>query len=270
MSDKDLEIPQPKPAEPTQPAPHPKEHRRATIALWISCIAAFFALLAATGSVWQAVEVRQTRFENHKALDAQAQDVERSRRAAEDSVRMAQRMSEAFARTVTLANDTLKINQQQLKTSLTHLEIDQRPWLEVTNTVHRTPFVELEINNLGKTPAYELDTRCSVMYVPTRPDSPGTRIFISTTAAQKLTGPASISQGMKGAFRYHLLEPQPMTFSTTLSQSETMNFAPLRFDCTLLYTDIFKSHHSLQWCYEFASDGIMNLCGNTASNYLSK
>src|SRR5450756_2178933 len=61
MSDDELLIRKPQAPEPTQPAPHPKEHKRATVALWISCIAAFFALLAAIGSIWQAIEVRRAR-----------------------------------------------------------------------------------------------------------------------------------------------------------------------------------------------------------------
>jgi hypothetical protein len=56
MSDDELILPTPPPPEPTQPVLHPKEQRRATTALWISCIAALFALAAAIGSIWQASE----------------------------------------------------------------------------------------------------------------------------------------------------------------------------------------------------------------------
>lgn len=68
MSDEGLLLPKPPEPERTQPAAHPQEQKRATLALRISRIAAFFACLAALGSIWQAAEVRKSRQIAEQAL----------------------------------------------------------------------------------------------------------------------------------------------------------------------------------------------------------
>jgi hypothetical protein len=164
MADRDLEIPKPKPPEPTQPAPHPKEQRRTTVALWISCIAAFFALLAAIGSIWQAVEVRQARLDNQRALDAQARDVERSRRAAEKSADAAQQLVQGMLRSAAAVERGADLSRRQLDTSVTALIAQQRPLLELTLLDYDDDkdLAVLELKNSGHSTATKIDAEETV------------------------------------------------------------------------------------------------------------
>src|ERR1035438_7693663 len=89
MTDDKYLIPPPLKAEGTQLAPHPKERWRTNLAIGIACLAALF-----TG--WQAWEARQARIDSKTASVKQTEDVERSRKAAEDSAKAVQDLAEAM------------------------------------------------------------------------------------------------------------------------------------------------------------------------------
>jgi hypothetical protein len=94
MADEQFVIPTPPKPEKTQLATHPKERRRANLAIGVACLAAIFTL-------WQACEAHHARTDVKKAADLQAKDVERSRKAAEDSARAADRGADAAWNSVT-------------------------------------------------------------------------------------------------------------------------------------------------------------------------
>jgi predicted negative regulator of RcsB-dependent stress response len=78
----------------TQLEQHPKEQRRANIAIAVACLAAIFA-------GWQAWEARQARADARTSSDAQKADVERSRQAAEASAVAAQNLASSGEQTAT-------------------------------------------------------------------------------------------------------------------------------------------------------------------------
>src|ERR1039457_3492771 len=124
MSDEELVLRAPPSPEATQPPAHPSEQKRATVSIWISCIAIVFALLAALGSIWQAHEVRQTRLNAEKVLNDQAKDVERARKAAEESATAAKLLADVGRQGLSISDRgalaserSARAAEQSLKTS---------------------------------------------------------------------------------------------------------------------------------------------------------
>jgi hypothetical protein len=99
----------------TRPPQEPTEKRLHVSTLRISIVALIIALLAAGGSIWQTWEVRQTRFAANKAIQAQAADVERSRKAAEDTARAASQLAEAVGRSAAISGSSAEISREFLR-----------------------------------------------------------------------------------------------------------------------------------------------------------
>jgi hypothetical protein len=100
MLDKDYLIPPPTPPEPTQPALHPKEQKRAT--------------------------------EAKAASDAQAKVVERSRKAAESSADAAQKLVDGMNRSAAAAENSASASVLTLKLNQRALELSELPRLQVS------------------------------------------------------------------------------------------------------------------------------------------
>jgi len=117
MADDRYLIPRPPEPERTQPAQHPREHKRANVAMCIACLAALF-------TAWQAYEVRQSRIEAKTTLLDQAKDVDRARKAAEDSAAAARLLAEVGKQSLSISDRgavaserSARAAEQSLKTS---------------------------------------------------------------------------------------------------------------------------------------------------------
>jgi hypothetical protein len=126
MADDQYLIPSPAKPEETQLATHPKEQGRTNIAIGIACLAAVFTL-------FQAYEAHRARLDAKTAADAQAKDVERSRKAAEDSATAANRGADAAWNSVTQLGNLVATGRAQLKSSERMFEIEQLPSVGLTS-----------------------------------------------------------------------------------------------------------------------------------------
>jgi len=124
MADDQYVIPTPPKPEKTQLATHPKEQRRANIAIAVACLAAVFTL-------WQACEAHQARVDAKKAADLQAKDVERSRKAAESSANAANSGADAAWNGVTQLTALVTTVQAELRSSERMFQIEQQPVIEL-------------------------------------------------------------------------------------------------------------------------------------------
>ena len=107
------------------------------------------------------------RVESKKAADAQAKDVERSRKAAEDSAEAASRSADASWNSVVQLGALVATGRAQLKSSERIFEIEQSPFISTTvksftdkpprMDALRPTEVTIEIRNSGK-PAF----RCQI------------------------------------------------------------------------------------------------------------
>jgi hypothetical protein len=120
MADDQYVIQPPPRPEGTQLATHPKEQRRVNIAIGVACLAAIFTL-------WQACEAHQARVDAKKAVDLQAKDVERSRKAAEDSAQAANRGADAAWSSVTQLESLVGTGQAQIRSSERMFQIEHQP-----------------------------------------------------------------------------------------------------------------------------------------------
>jgi midasin (ATPase involved in ribosome maturation) len=160
MADEDLIIHKPIP-ESTQPRPHPAEERRTKYALAISLGAAFVSIFATIGTVWQAIEVRQTRLDAKEAMDSQAADVQRSRRSAEQSAQAVVALAQAMNRVATASESSAEFSKISSQTAQQALLVGTRPQLETTVAQYdpETLEVKLTIINKGQTTASGLVLR---------------------------------------------------------------------------------------------------------------
>ncbi|MGD0909076.1 MAG: hypothetical protein ABSA96_15955 [Candidatus Acidiferrales bacterium] len=172
MQEDKYRIPLPPEPEETQLEQHPREQKRATIAILIAIIASSF-----TG--WQAWEARQARIDSRTAatqardeakrtFDLQVQQVRSSEDAAKHSADLAAQSVAAF-------RDLVATGRAQLKQSAEMFQADQRPRLypdpnpkfgDGSDYVRpgNPVTVQLTIRNQGKTDAIEtqIDTAGAV------------------------------------------------------------------------------------------------------------
>ena len=255
MADDKYALPRPPEPERTQLAQHPHEQRRATIAVVIAVLAACF-----TG--WQAWEAHQARIESQKAAQAQSLDIERSRRAAENSALAASAMAssvsknvELFERSVRIGEGNARTAQQSLTTSLEALRREQRPILEIVQADYPHPpdGITVYIRNSGRTTAVHPSI---IPYFEAGYPLP-----------EKL--PASLEE-LKIHFRTHFrsiaqgrsdipdiptntTSPVSLDFSDLpayLSSSEYDKISIIRLLGMLEYGDIYGNKYQLNICYQ--------------------
>jgi hypothetical protein len=167
MSDEQYALPRHPPPEPTAPVQHPRERRRANIAICIAVAAAF-------GSTWQAWEVRETRKAGKQASDAQALDVERSRKAAEDSAAAAKKLADGMERSAKAAELSAEAGRNSLSLNTRALRLSESPFLETLGTKFLKPFptdpvvsIQTETANNGKGPAYNINIHQGIQIAQT-------------------------------------------------------------------------------------------------------
>jgi len=161
MSDEELIIHVSPKEEPTQLAAHPKDQRRAAVALWISCTSLLLAIAAATGSVWQAVEAHKARIEAAINADAQRLDVERSSRAAEQSAGASVSLADAARRSAIAEEENAKTSSRSADAAVDSLAAQTRPFIDVLSAHYdrSSDEVVFQLRNSGATTAYGLDLR---------------------------------------------------------------------------------------------------------------
>jgi hypothetical protein len=234
-------------AEPTQAPPHPKEQKRATLALQISSIAAFFALLAALGSIWQAFEVWRSREEARKAFDTQAKDVERSRKAAEETAGAMRSLSELMNQSAKTSEANYELGLQALSNSIIAFRTEIRPWLMVEQDLAKvsidTLTAELRLRNHGKTPAYDVRIHSWGEFGHYKQGA--LRTFVEE-------GRSGNPEQASVLFRPILPEQSQtvtiMTGGRTISDKFIKQVVRLRG--TVTYSDVFRNKYETSACYD--------------------
>jgi hypothetical protein len=157
-----------------QPPP-PPWWKRISVERWLGIGALVIALASAGFTGWYAREAHrmaeiteQARLDARAALDAQVLDVQRSRKAAEDSATAAGKLASAAEqnaiaaqRSATASEESLILGRQQL--SITHDAVvaQNRPLLELVDISHVQPhrFTYL-LRNSGKNTAVDIRFNC--------------------------------------------------------------------------------------------------------------
>jgi hypothetical protein len=137
-ADEKYAIPQPKKPEPTEKRPHPQTFGVSIAALVVALIAAGFA-------GWQACEAHEARTDAKQALNAQAKDVERSRKAAENSASAAKALAESSLRGLAIAERSAHAAESSADTAQNLYELNFVPAVEITYDNGR-----LNVANKGK------------------------------------------------------------------------------------------------------------------------
>lgn len=229
MSDDKYRIPTPSPPEPTAPMPHRKELWRASLAIWVASICTVFTGLSA----W---EQHRLRFDAKQASDAQAKDVERSRKAAEQSAGAAQRLADVTAKSVDIANSTMQVNKQMLQQSVTGFRMQQRAWLYVKNVQWEKYFFRVTLFNRGKTPTNHVVPKCLITEdIPNTPK----KVMDSGPMRQGPIAAEDTGDILLG------LPPEP--------RDNPFHLTTVR--CRVVYSDIFNADHVLNYCYVLIHGG---------------
>jgi hypothetical protein len=120
MADDQYLIPPPPKPESTQLAQHPQDKRRANVAIVIAALAVLLTL-------FQAYEAHRARVDAKAASDMQSKDVERSRKAAEDSAIAANRGADAAWNGVAQLGNLVTNGKEQIRNSEKMFEVEQLP-----------------------------------------------------------------------------------------------------------------------------------------------
>jgi hypothetical protein len=129
MSDDKYLLPKGAEPRPTALAPHPTEQRRATLAIGIALLTAFATGWYAWTEHQARIEEHQARIEAKRAFDAQAKEVERARRAAEDSAGAAARLADA-------AQQSLSITEAMAHTQGRSLYLAEQEFAAFRRAIH--------------------------------------------------------------------------------------------------------------------------------------
>jgi hypothetical protein len=181
MADDDLLLPRRQPPEPTENKPHPWTVWLSVAAIVFAGVSAFYSYRQAYWAGIQAAEAHKARVDAKVASDAQAKDVERSRKAAEGSaaaagkladaaqmsLKITDRGAKASERSVEIANEGQRVAERTLQNSIDEFRTERRPWLVVDKTSpdydHKIAMA-VHLTNLGKTPAYRSKLDVSFEY----------------------------------------------------------------------------------------------------------
>jgi hypothetical protein len=201
----------------------------------------------------------RARSEAKAAFDAQANDVERSRKAAEDSaiaagrladaaqksLNITERSAKAAERSTRIADESRQVEQQILQNSIDTFRSEQRPWLMVDKTepdYDKKLGMTVYLTNRGKTPAYRVRNEVSFEY-----------------------GEASLGKDMNMQFArmgkekfMSSIDPPPVlpdgheTYSLQLSGPvlQYVNKYSVRVVGLVTYFDLYEKEYHVNLCFE--------------------
>ena len=128
-SDDRYALPQPPELEPSQSALHPRERRRANVAIIVSFICAVF-----TG--WYAWDTHQMRLDVEKATRMQAEDTRRARAASERSARAAESSAGAAGQSISLFRELVATWRRSASDARAIARLDLEPDVRVDATLY--------------------------------------------------------------------------------------------------------------------------------------
>jgi hypothetical protein len=128
-SDDRYALPQPPEPEPSQAALHPRERRRATVAIMVSFLCAVF-----TG--WYAWDTHQMRLYAEKASSTQAEEAKETRAASERSAQAAERSAGAAEQSIFLSRELVATWRGSASDARAVARLDLEPDVRVNATLY--------------------------------------------------------------------------------------------------------------------------------------
>jgi hypothetical protein len=188
-------------------------------------------------------------------MDAQAIDVDRSRRAAEESVRATvavatgtSKVASAAERSAGIAAKSQFTNEKLVANAEANFREDRRPYLQVdphTETHPRQEQTNFTVTNFGRTPAYRIRSSSIEEYGHY---DVGAGLSYKFVRDGVVGPPTSI-----GDYMYPLLPDNAMAAGVALDGPGlelAKQLKVVRILHTVDYYDLHKTKYSLQVCYE--------------------
>lgn len=262
-----------------RPPPEPTEKRPHRWTVWLSLGALAVAGVSAFYTYRQADDAHQARLDAKAAADAQAKDVERSRRAAEESARAADMLADAANRNATAAQETARTSTDSLNRSIEQFRLDERarivleppePKLRApTSETYRGALFTYEffLKNVGKTSALKIAVRApraSIDGALTLGDDPS-----QIESVQKMLRTDTIFPGVNRNDQVILLSernakvlaPGAKSFSPFELYGQEPRFQRYRYLIGRIdYEDVFGIKHWNTFCFFINPGGALAYC----------
>jgi len=207
------------------------------------------AVLAAGFAGWSSWEAHLTRVGADHAAEAQARDVERSRKAAEESAAKAgelvaatKGLAESNSKLVAVTQNQVAVGAESFRRSMEQFHAIQRPWLEVTGPSQSDStsiLMTFGLRNRGKIPAIDIAGHCD----ESLDDSTNARVL------KKAAVTATLSSSQIGP------EERGDLYVPNIADSKDPRQA-WRVVCAVSYADFMDEHknarpHEMGFCYAF-------------------
>jgi hypothetical protein len=265
MADNQYVIPPPPEPERTQRAQHPRERRRANIALGVACLAVFFA-------AWQAYEARQARLDAKNASLSQEKDVERARKAAEESAAAAMLLAEVGKQSLSISDRgalaserSAHAAEQSLRTSKELFAEGRRAEMSRITTVMQQFEVdkpmkyEVQVLNAGRSRAVKVTTVTSHLALSIGQEFPPEPPYNFPPDAIYRTRPRSVSVVLPGERLIQAAEVEVLPPS--LIEGVTSGRERMYIHGKITYDDADGRHHTTTFCdYYVPGQPTMTAC----------
>ena len=236
---------------------------------WFTAVAIFVALASAAFTGWYAYEARrqaeiteQARRDAKLASDAQARDVERSRKAAEDSATAAALLADAALKSLSIADTTartqarsLALAEQQFAAFRRAIHSGMQPLLYETNATVSGAYVSFAIANKGRMTAVLGKAWCGGgVWVPSDSGTVLTRIW--QAAPEGIIRRSTIVPDSQERVELPVYSPLPGPVIKEWPSLASVKEPPIWLVvCDIPYSDDLDDSkvppsHNLRFCYE--------------------
>jgi hypothetical protein len=251
-------IPGTQPPEPRQADEHPNVAQRSKTAIILSICAVVVAASAALFSFlqWKAADRQADIAERafklaEKSSQDQAEDVRRSRKAAEESAKAAATLADTGLKSLSLterganaSERSARTAEESLKTNVATFKFDERPLLSlidykaVKSTEGKHVEFTLTVNNVGKTEAYGITRQLEVYYDHKR----------MAVALPQETSVPGITAGANTRLNYTI----PVDLSAEQVAAVDAGSAALKVVLKLNFQNVFRDQQpETVWCLQY-------------------
>jgi hypothetical protein len=251
--------------ERTQPAQHPREQRRANIAVGVACLAGFF-------TAWQAYEARQTRVDAKNAWLNQAKDVERARKAAEDSAVAAMLLAAVGKQSLSISDRgalaserSARAAEQSLRTSKELFAEGRRAEMSRVTTMMQQfeagkPMkYEVQFLNAGRSRALKVTTVTSRLSLPIGQIFPPEPPYNFPPEAVHSARPLSVSVVLPGERLTQ--SPEVEVLPSSVIEGVTSGKVRMYIHGKITYDDADGKHHTTTFCdYYVPGESTLTAC----------